>query len=270
MGVRGLMLYCRRIQRRVDIRRKGLNIGIDAFSLIFLFREDRRSFVSYLQGLKDMEHTITFIMDKRAQKEKKEVVNERKEIRKDAKADATQLTTFTQTEEYEELDEQQQRILNEFIALKQRDAWCLYPEYVKWLKGAIEGLGISFVVADEEADTVLARNSYDAVISSDSDLLILGVKSLWIPRANSLYITEILREDFLDLLGLEGEQLYQLAFLCGCDIQPRKIVDIQSAISLLRFYGSIYRIFERVPSVLSSDDIDLYKRLRQTAWEMTT
>lgn len=269
MGVRGLMLYCRRIQRRVDIRHKGLNIGIDAFSLIFLFREDRRSFVLYLQGLKDMEHTITFIMDKRAQKEKKEVVNERKEIRKDAKADATQLTTFTQTDEYEELDEQQQRILNKFIALKQRDAWCLYPEYVKWLKGAIEELGISFVIAEEEADTVLARNSYDAVISSDSDLLILGVKSLWIPRANSLYITEILREDFLDLLGLEGEQLYQLAFLCGCDIQPRKIVDIQSAISLLRFYGSIYRIFERVPSVLSSDDIELYKRLRQTAWEMT-
>lgn len=266
MGVRGLMLYCKRIQRQVDITCKGLKIGIDAFSLIFLFREDRTAFVAYLQRLIDMEHSITFVMDKRAQKEKKEVVDERKEVRKEAKADATELTTFTQTQEYEELDEQQQRVLNTFIALKQRDAWCLYPEYVKWLKTAIHNLGISFVIAEEEADTLLARGSYDVVISSDSDLLILGVKSLWIPRANSLYLNEILREDFLDLLGLEGEQLYQLSFLCGCDIQPRKIVDIQTAVSLLRFYGSIYKIFERVPSILSSDDIDLYKRLKQSAW----
>jgi 5'-3' exonuclease len=266
MGVRGLMLYCRQIQRVADMSRKGLSIGIDAFSLIFLFRENRESFKKYLQGLLDLEHTLIFVMDKRAQKEKKEVVDERKETRREAKADATELTSFTQTDEFAELDKEQQRILNNFIALKQRDAWCLYPEYVKWLKVMIGELGISLVFADEEADSVLADGNYDVVISGDSDLLILGVKALWIPHHT--YTLEILREDFLNLLGLQGEQLYQLAFMCGCDVQPRKIVDIQTAVSLLRFYGSIHKVYERLPTTISIDDINSYMRLKESVWNV--
>lgn len=263
MGVRGLMLYCRPIQRTADMSRKGLSIGIDAFSLIFLFREERESFRKYLQGLLDLEHTLTFIMDKRAQKEKKDVVDERKEVRKEAKADVVELTSFTQTDEFTELDKEQQLILNNFITLKQRDAWCLYPEYVRWLRGMIEGLGIQIVIAEEEADIVLARGGYDVVISSDSDLLILGVKALWIPGKKTY---EILRPDFLKILGLEGDQLYQLAYMCGCDVQPKKLVDIQSAISLLRFYGSIFKVYERLPNTISKNDIDMYMRLKESVW----
>jgi 5'-3' exonuclease len=202
-------------------------------------------------------------MDKRAQKEKKEVVDERKGVRKDARADATQLTSFTQTDEFADLDDEQQKVVSAALALKERDAWCLYPTYVKWLKEMIEELRIPIVVAKEEADTVLARGSYDVVISSDSDLLILGVKILWIPHRSIQQ--EIHQKDFLNLLGLEGEQLYQLAFLCGCDVQPRKIVDIQTAVSLLRFYGSLQKINERLPTV-SREDIDSYMRLRESVW----
>ena len=88
MGVRGLMTYCRRIQRPVKSR-KGLRIGIDAFSLIFLFREKRKEFADFLESLKKNHSDITFVMDKRAQKEKKETVNERKDIRHTAKIQAT-------------------------------------------------------------------------------------------------------------------------------------------------------------------------------------
>ena len=98
MGVRGLMGYCKRIQHPINIKGGKFTIGIDAFSLIFLFREERNSFEKYVRNLLDHGHTLTFVMDKRAQKEKKEVVDERKGIRKDAKAEASQLTSFTQTE----------------------------------------------------------------------------------------------------------------------------------------------------------------------------
>jgi 5'-3' exonuclease len=262
MGVRGLMGYCKRIQHPVSAKRN-LKIGIDAFSLIFLFREERNSFEKYLQALLDQGHTLTFVMDKRAQKEKKEVVDERKEIRKEAKAEASQLTSFTQTDEYADLDDDQRRLVAAALSLKERDAWCLYPEYVKWLKGMIQSLGIALVIAEEEADSYLAKGDYDVVVSSDSDLLILGVKALWIPGKKTY---EILREDFLNILGLEGEQLYQLAYMCGCDVQPRKIVDIQTAVSLLRFYGSIFKVYERLPATISKEDIDQYIRLKESVW----
>jgi 5'-3' exonuclease len=264
MGVRGLMGYCKRIQHPVSVKRN-LKIGIDAFSLIFLFREERLSFEKYLQGLLDHGHNLTFVMDKRAQKEKKEVVDERKEIRKEAKAEASQLTSFTQTDEYAELDDDQRRVVAAALSLKERDAWCLYPEYVKWLKGMIQGLGITLVIAEEEADSALAKGAYDVVISSDSDLLILGVKVLWIPGKKTY---EILRGDFLNILGLEGEQLYQLAYMCGCDVQPRKIVDIQTAVSLLRFYGSIFKVYERLPATISKEDIEQYMKLKESVWTL--
>jgi 5'-3' exonuclease len=261
MGVRGLMGYCKRIQKPLTDKRN-LKIGIDAFSLIFLFREERNSFEKYLQALLDDGNTLTFVMDKRAQKEKKEVVDERKEIRKEAKAEASQLTSFTQTDEYADLDDDQRRLVAAALSLKERDAWCLYPEYVKWLKGMIQGLGIELVMAEEEADSYLAKGNYDVVVSSDSDLLILGVKALWIPGKR----TQILRQDFLNILGLEGEQLYQLAYMCGCDVQPRKIVDIQTAVSLLRFYGSIFKVYERLPTTISKEDIEQYMKLKESVW----
>ena len=261
MGVRGLMGYCKRIQKPLTDKRN-LKIGIDAFSLIFLFREERNLFEKYLQALLDDGNTLTFVMDKRAQKEKKEVVDERKEIRKEAKAEASQLTSFTQTDEYADLDDDQRRLVAAALSLKERDAWCLYPEYVKWLKGMIQGLGIELVMAEEEADSYLAKGNYDVVVSSDSDLLILGVKALWIPGKR----TQILRQDFLNILGLEGEQLYQLAYMCGCDVQPRKIVDIQTAVSLLRFYGSIFKVYERLPTTISKEDIEQYMKLKESVW----
>jgi 5'-3' exonuclease len=272
MGVRGLMSYCKRIQRVIPLgdNNQGKSIGIDAFSVIFLFREQRQEFRAYLESLLAAKHRVTFVMDKRAQKEKKEVVDQRKEIRNDAKQEATGLTSFTQTDEYEGLDEQQRKVLERHIALKERDAWCLYSEYVKWLKGMIADLGISLVIAEEEADTVLAKGNHDVIVSSDSDLLILGCRALWIPRFGRdrlVYHDEIRKKDFLELLGLQGEQLYELAFLAGCDIQPRKIVDIEVAISLLRFYGSIEKMCQRIGSVTPVDFED-YKRLRKSAWAL--
>ena len=115
MGVRGLMTICKSIKREAAPV-QGQRIGIDAFSLIFLFREKRDEFQAYLQGLA-VGNTLTFVMDKRAQKEKKEVVDGRKEVRAEAKTEATEITSFTQTDEYEGLDPQQRKILEKPLAI---------------------------------------------------------------------------------------------------------------------------------------------------------
>jgi 5'-3' exonuclease len=164
------------------------------------------------------------------------------------------------------LDSIQRKILEKHLEMKKRDAWCLYAEYVKWLKSVLEELNINLQVAEEEADTVLAKGKYDIIVSSDSDLLILGCKCLWIPRGIGIQHNQILQEDFLSLTGLQGEQVYQLAFLAGCDVQPRKIVDIQTAISMLRFYGSIEKIQERMPRIINTADLEEYRNLRNGSW----
>ena len=243
---------------------RGHRIGIDAFSLFFLFREKRDEFKAYLQSLLALDHKLTFVMDKRAAKEKREVVEERKEIRKEAKADAdATVIAMAEADDAGELDTQQQEILKKHIALKERDAWCLYPEYVSWFKTLLHELGIPLEWASEEADEVLAAGDYDVVISSDSDLLILGVKRLWIYKGKH---TEICRDDFSRFIGLEGEQLFQMAFLAGCDVQPRIIVPIKIAVSWMRFYKSLNIIQKKHPDVVTMKDLEDYEKLRASVW----
>jgi 5'-3' exonuclease len=256
MGVRGLMSICKSIRREAQpIQNK--KIGIDAFSLIFLFREKRAEFKAYLQTLATGGNTLTFVMDKRAQKEKKEVVDGRKEVRAEAKTEATEITTFTQTNEYEGLDPQQRQILEKYLELKRRDAWCLYPEYVKWMKEMVTSLGIPIVMAKEEADTVLA-SGYDTVITSDSDLLLLGA-NIWIPSTQGN--SEIRHDDFIRLVGLSQEQLYQMAYLAGCDVQPKKHFSIEVAIELLKKHVSL----ENIPD-LDKCHIEAFKKLKESVW----
>jgi 5'-3' exonuclease len=247
------MSYCKPIRRRADTT-KPQKIGIDAFSLIFLFRERREDFRAYLLSLS--AHELTFVMDKRAQKEKKETVDERKQVRSDAKEEASQISTFTQTDEFEGLDEQQRKVLNKYLELKRRDAWCLYPEYVKWLKEMVTGLGIPIIIAKEEADTVLSKG-YHVVITSDSDLLIHGC-TIWIPNTHD----EISHQDFMNHMGLSQAQLYEMAFLAGCDVQPKKFMDIDSAVSLLRFYGSLEAI-QKKRGLLTDSELELWYKLKK-------
>lgn len=256
MGVRGLMSYCKPIRRQANSTNPQ-RIGIDAFSLIFLFRERRDDFRAYLASL--TTHTLTFVMDKRAQKEKKETVDERKQVRSEANQEASEITTFTQTDQFDGLDEQQRKVLERYLELKRRDAWCLYPEYVKWLKQMVTDLGIPIVVAKEEADTFLAKGDYDIIVTSDSDLLLHGC-TIWIPQSNYNY--EITNEDFMNHVGLSQEQLYEMAFLCGCDVQPKKFMDIDAAVSLLRFYGNLEAI-QKKRGILNDAELELWYKLKK-------
>jgi 5'-3' exonuclease len=120
-------------------------------------------------------------------------------------------------------------------------------------------LGIPLIMAKEEADTVLSKGGYDVIITSDSDLLILG-STILIPQSDYHY--EINHEDFMKHVGLNQEQLYEMAFLSGCDVQPKKFLDIDAAISLLRFYGSLDAI-QKKRGILNEADLDLWFSLKK-------
>ena len=240
----------------------GLRIGMDGYSLLYLFREDRQAFEAYLREMKQ-KGQITFVMDKRAAKEKEEVVKERKENRKDAKAAAEVFQEFLAGED---LDPKQREILEKAHAIKLRQVWHLYPEYLKWLESVLEEIDIPLTWAEEEADSLLARGGYDVVVSSDSDMLILGARRLWLPRGVGVQHNEIDGEAFRQYLGLEQEEVYQLAFLAGCDWQARSLMSVGEAVSRLRFYGGLTGIHERHPEIVGEKELEEYSRLRGSVW----
>jgi hypothetical protein len=264
MGVRGLLTYLKscHVIHHANTQVSGLTFGLDGFSLIFLYKEDKGAFETYISEMKK-KGTLTIVMDKRAAKEKKQVVEERKEARKEAKAEANALVSTLQSAE---LDDKQKAILQKAIQQKERQAWSLYPEYMKWLLGMLERLEIPVVWAEEEADEVLAAGGYDIVVSSDSDLLVLGVQRLWLPRGIGTQHNEICGDAFSRLVGLKGDQLYELSFLAGCDVQPRSLMSVKEAIGRLRFYGGIEALHKRHPELVSEDDMKLYESLRAGVW----
>ena len=264
MGVRGLMTYCSGLKRPPN-RPRPSRIGIDAFCILYLFRADSAGLETYLRTLLSHGHTLTLVIDRRADKEKQETVDARRGARATAAAAAESLTEIMASPEFSDLHESEQSAIQRKLSLQQHNAWHVSGSHLRALASLAHTLGITWVPAEGEADEALAALSHagaiQIVISSDSDLLILGVETLWIPASNGSHL-EISGLEFRRFLGLAGERVYELAFLAGCDVHPRSIVPVAVAVSWLRFFGSLQKIHERFPDKVSEDDMVAYAAMR--------
>jgi 5'-3' exonuclease len=263
MGVFGLLSYCRPIQTYANMKQKGLRIGVDGLSVMYLFRERREALCKYFEDLLALEHHLHVVLDKRANKAKKVTLEARKEQRSDAKKEAEKLQAMIQSEEFQAMSEKEQEAIRIQWKKKQRDAWTVYSDYMKWFLSVLEGLSIPVEIAPEEADEVLAIGNYDCIISCDSDILLHGCQNLWIPRGIGIQHNEILSETFHRFLGLSmREELSLLAFLAGCDVQPRQIVPFKVAVSWIRFYGSLERMRASFPDKVREEDLYAYAKFQ--------
>jgi 5'-3' exonuclease len=269
MGVRGLFRYIQSIRRPGKLLpQKGLRIGIDAFCLLYLFKEKQDNFIEYIDYLLSLEYSLTFIMDKRASKEKSVVVEQRKEARAEAKSEAKELEEFLSTKH---LEPKEKENLTQLLERYQQKGWQLTNEHTEWFLTMLASKEVTLQWAEEEADPLLARGPFDCVISSDSDMLILGCPCLLVPKKNKKGAIEhdvYSYTDVLTFLSLKPQQLYELAFLAGCDIQPTPITDIETAAAWLRFYGSLETISKKKNDILKNEHIELYKHLYDTNWKI--
>jgi hypothetical protein len=267
MGVRGFLSFIKSVKKKANVSySEGLRVGMDAFCLMYTFREDRQGFEDYLRGLQSKGYILTFVMDRRAQKEKKAVVEERKQRKEEAKQEANQLHEFMKTEEFEDLDEDLQKTIMDKVTQKEWEAWCLYAEYTDWCTSLLQSLKISVVKAKEEADTLLAHSGFDVVISSDTDMFVLGCPRVWIPKGKFLQHDEYLLEDVEEHIGLSQETFCELAYLVGCDVQSKRKMVMEEAISHLRFYGSLLGIHMKDANKVSADELEEFAKLKQAVW----
>jgi 5'-3' exonuclease len=258
------MTYCSGLKTHPNKPRPS-RIGIDAFCILYLFRTDTAGLETYLRTLLSHGHTLTLVVDRRAVKEKQETVDARRALRSSAAAEAGILSEFVSTAEFTELSEPEQAVIQRKLSLQQRDAWRVSGSHIRSLAALAGILGIEWRMADSEADETLSAMSHageiQIVISSDSDLLILGVERLWIPSLHGQHM-EISGIEFRRFLGLAGERIYELAFLAGCDVHPRCLAPIAMAVSWLRFYGSLQKVHERFPDKVTEADMAEYAALR--------
>ncbi len=267
MGVRGLFTYCKKLMKHAQIGSgAGKRAGIDGFNLLYLFKDRKEDLEQYLRGLQAVPMTLTIWMDSRAAKEKEEVVEKRKEVREEAKAKVSDLEKFTQSEEFKQLEPAQQKVYEKKLEQTVAKAWSMNSKHTKWFKKLCADLGIDLLWAEGEADDALACGGYDIVITTDSDLVVLGATVIWIPRAVGLQHNEIRFDDFLQFTGLRRDQLFELAFLAGCDVYPRSIKPFGEAVSWLRFYGSLEAAHRRKPAVITANHLEDFARLRSTVW----
>lgn len=268
MGVRGLLSYLYPIRRQVsDASMRGANIGLDAMYLLYFFRTNTKRFEEYVQQLLELQCKLIFVMDGKAEEEKKETVEKRKKERAEAASDVERIKKQL---EDPSLDEEEKASLTRRLKVKEHDAWQLNPSHKKWFTSMILEKGCTIIYAPKEADSILASSVYDAVISSDTDILVLGCEKMWIPMYDGSLVKhmEYTAEDMWKILGLDTrQQLFELAFLVGCDVQPRPILPFDKALSWLRFYGSLFVIHIRYPEILSEEMLKKFVALCRGVWD---
>ena len=267
MGVRGLMTYIHSLKKYADMKQKHLSIGLDGYCLLYTFKDKTHAFEQYLRNLQALRHTLTFVMDCKASDEKKQVMDQRREARDQAEEEAQELRSFLSSEDFEALHASQKEAIEKKLEQTQRNAWHMTSAHMIWLKEMLQTLQIPLVWAEGEADEALAKGAkqgqYSVVVSSDSDLLILGVETLWIPRGVGIQHTELRGMDFRRFVGLAGaDRLFELAYLAGCDVQPRSLVPFATAVSWLRFYGSLEKVHEKFPEKVSQKDLETFAAMR--------
>jgi hypothetical protein len=112
MGVRGLFRLIQEIRKQTKLKEvKDLCVGLDAFCLLYLFKTNQGEFEDYLDTLIALQYKLTMVMDKKAQKEKAAVVEQRKEIRAEHRADAQGLEDFMSSAAFTDLDAASQETL---------------------------------------------------------------------------------------------------------------------------------------------------------------
>lgn len=261
MGVRGLLSYCRPIVRRIHVKQQqNQSIGIDAYSLFYSCKSNMERATKLLKEFLDAGHRLTMVVDRRASQAKEETVRLRKSKRTAASATKDVLESFHDSDDYTSLTPEQKGLVDQSLRWKEIESWHMTSATFAAYRDVCSSLGIAWVLAEEEADVALAAGVYEGlwsiVLSTDSDLLVLGVPTLWMLLIGSTsHVNQIRRDEFQRYVGLSRSQVVELALLAGCDSSPKKLVRIDCAVSWLKFYGSLGAIHRRYPDVVGCEDM---------------
>ena len=259
MGVRGLYTYCKKYLKPVnnDIN---LRIGIDISSLLYRFNGDFNKIYKFLTPI--IQNKLLFVFDGKAPKYKEKELG----IRKESKESADKRIYLLKESLLENLNKETINLIEKRIKDLELENWSLTYETIKEFKIFLQSKNLLYIKSNSEADSLLVdlyyHNYIDIILSNDMDYLVSGIEQIYINYKG--VIKEINLYNILELEDINIEQFRDVAVLAGIDnIKYIDIDDVESAINLIRHYGSIYimdRIYNKFNDLHYEEIINIKKR----------
>ncbi len=282
MGIKDLNSFLKRnvpeCMKKVHLKEyAGKRVAIDTsiYFYKFLYKHPRyiEQFLEQIYKLVQSGITPVYIFDGKPPKEKLNELKDRKERKDDMKVKLKELNTElmileeseVENEEIEEIDvedvinviqkteidEQKVKLIKEEIDKIKKKLIYVTWQHNQELKEFLKLIGIPFIQAECEADSICAelvrRRVVDLVMSDDMDLLVDGTQILLRDfHINSFTVTEYNVEQILLHLGFTRRQWIDFCILCGCDYTKRiHGLGPQKAYSMIRELGTLPNVLEK-------------------------
>ena len=256
MGVKGLFQFLKRFEKGIHIPSYviGKRIGVDIFWLLHKSRGDLFSFQNYMLQVVKNAKEVVCIFDGRPSEEKADALKEQRARRKEILDTIDRIEKFVK-HPFARISAANRYLINGYILELKREAWVPTPEFIETVTRWLNGKGCTIINAAEEADAVLCElatsGKVDAVITNDSDLIVLGCKN--IIRMNSptngrLYDIKFIQEqiNFTEQMWLEFMQL--------CKSMKEK--DICLAYSLISVYKDLEYALQKYHNTYKEDLVE--------------
>jgi len=275
MGIRGVWSFFRRMFKNIDPNTlEPLNIGIDMFSLVYTHRESLDDLLNLIKEWSNKGHCITCIWDGSAPQEKHAIIEERRVNRDAAKEKKCELEEYIK-EHGNELDDADLIKLNSAIENLSWKSWHLTGSLKKEIKNTL-GENIKHIFAPGEADDLLIelifKKGVDVVLTLDSDIFAMGAPRIWrLMRTKGKWMVEDIRvEDVCNEWGISLNILQDASYLAGwdrCHLKGGEFIPFSRAISLVKFYGKLQPVLEKIQQFTSNESLLLLKQLKRESKE---
>jgi 5'-3' exonuclease len=264
MGIKGLYSALKSQSSAVNWKTEPpLQIGVDAYCILYKFREDVHRSFEFLMEIKKAGHGLVIVLDGTPPPEKDEEMLIRREARRAALEKATTLRSFLEkATTMEEITEEIKKEIQQKIIHFEKEGWSVRKEvrarFCQLLKDAM----IPFIDAKGEADDLLIKmarqKKIDVVISNDMDIFVGGVERFWMVDKKSVVpqFREFNRTEVSNAVGINPQRWADVAILAGYEkCKGLKRVSAPIAISWIRFYGSLEGIYARRPELLGEGEL---------------
>ena len=211
MGIKGLYSCLKSLSipiQATDVQPS--RIGLDAYPLLYKFKQDLDACDALLKSLQDAGHRCTVYVDGTPPKEKLEELASRRTQKDKAIQQAEALKAFLKDPEKSgALDEEARKVLEAQIRAYEVESYSIKREVREAFLQRLSGQKIPIVFCEGESDDALIQASLkgmlDIVIANDMDLFVGGVERLWMlgKTASDPLFLEFQRKEISKQLGIQ-------------------------------------------------------------------
>ena len=255
MGIKNLNSFLEKhaklgLYERYLSKYDGKIVAIDTSIFLYKFKYSGKfidSFINQVYHLKRFNVDIIYIFDGVPPKEKQAVLDNRKSQKLKLQSKIDEMEKKLKESEFKDIIEK--KIFEDLITQTKRKCIYITKEDIYDLKKIFDILGVKYIQADCEADTLCCNlfklKKVDGCISNDMDFLPSGCGILLRNYNNSNTVLEYNLENILEILELSYNQFIDFCILCGCDYTckiPR--LGSETAFKLIKSHNNIENIID--------------------------